>query len=120
MAALKLIAYLAFGVLFLSMSFTLYSQYQRAEAERRFLTQVGELAESVNEVGRQDVGTRFPPLSITVPSDCRLLFENGFIVARIGERRENFPVDVPLIASPLSAGNHELVLIKEREGVKIV
>jgi hypothetical protein len=115
MAALKLIAYVAFGVLFLSISFTLYSQYQQVEAERRFLDQVHELVRRVNLVGFLAP----EPFSITIPRNCQLLFENDFIVARIGERSENFPVEVPVSGPELGEGSFQLEL-SENQGMVFI
>jgi hypothetical protein len=118
MVALKLIAFVAFGVLFLSISFTLYSQYQRAEAERSFLRQTGRLVELVNELGDQDVGAS-QIFSITVPTGSQLLFENDRVVAKIGEKLENFPVEVPVSGNALSEGSFQLELLRTRGGVEV-
>lgn len=120
MVALKLIAYVAFGVLFLSISFTLILGYQQAEAERRFLNQAQELADLVDVVGDQDVGaSQNFPTTITVPSNSQLLFENDSVVAKIRGRRENFSVETFVIGSTLGEGSFQLKLLRTQEGVEI-
>jgi hypothetical protein len=118
MTAINYIAYVAFAVIFISVGFTIYIQYQQGEAERLFLTNAGELADIVNTVAAQDVGTS-QIFSITVPGNSQLIFENDRVVAKIGGRLENFAVGTTLSGSTLDGGIFQLTVTRTQAGVDV-
>jgi len=116
MGALNYIAYVVFAVIFIGIAFTLYSQYQRGAAEQDFLSKAGALAEQVKDLALQDVGSSVN-FSITVPSGCRLSFENSSVLAVFGGGTDNFYAGAAISGPTLESGNFTLKLQRSQEGV---
>ncbi len=118
MVAIKFIAYVAFGVIFLGMSFTMISQYQQGAAERAFLDQAKQLAVLANTVGGQDVGAS-QILSMTIPNNAQLNFQDNVILAIVGSGGENFQTGFSLSGATLGAGSYQLRITRTQSGVDI-
>jgi hypothetical protein len=118
MGALNYISYAVFAAIFIGIAFTVYAQYQRSAAEQDFLNKAGALADQIKDLALQDVGSSVN-FSITVPSGCRLSFENSSVLAARGGGTDNFYAGAPVSGPTLEGGNFTLRLEMFQEGVTI-
>jgi hypothetical protein len=119
MGALNYISYAVFAIIFIGIAFTVYAHYQQVSTEQDFLSRTGALADQIEDLALQDVGSSVN-FSITVPSGCRLSFENNFVRAVVGSTTENFGTgNVTVSGQPLESGSFQLRLERSQEGVTI-
>ena len=112
MGAINYIAYVIFAVLFVSIAFAIYVQYQQGAAEQEFRLKAEELSERIDALGSQSGGTGY--FDIPVPSNCELRFVDNAVVISIGSWSDNFPVGISVNGPTFS--NQRLNLRLERTG----
>lgn len=118
MGVLNYIAYIAFGVIFLSVVGVLFSSYQRTMAEERFLLQLKGLSEIVKNIRLRDVGSS-ESFIINIPQGWTVTFQENLIVGRSGQRTENFYVGVKVSGEELREGNFRLNVVRTGSGVEV-
>jgi len=118
MGALNYISYVAFAIIFIGIAFTVYAHYQQSAAEQDFLSKAETLASQINDLALQDVGSS-APFTITVPSGCRLYFENNSVLTVVGSVTENFNTNVAVSGQTLDGGHFTLMLQRSQEGVVV-
>lgn len=118
MGTLNYIAYVVFAVLFLSLAFGIYAQYQRGAAEQEFRLGAERLAERIEALGNQSAGT-VDYFEISVPQNCELSFVDSSVLISIGSWSDNFPVGVPVSGPTFSNQNLNLKLERVENGVNV-
>ncbi len=118
MSALNYLAMVVLAVLFLGLSFTLYSQYQTGAAEREFEAQAELLAERVNAMSAQSPGST-DYLEIDVPPNCELSFSDSQIALKIGASSRNIIVDLPISGPTFSDQKLNLIIQRTETGVNV-
>ena len=113
MGAINYIAYVIFAVLFVSIAFAIYIQYQQGAAEQEFGLKAEELSERIEALGNQSAGT-VDYFDISVPPNCELRFADNAVVISIGSGSDNFSVGLPVSGPTFS--NQRLNLRLERTG----
>ena len=119
MGTLNYIAYVIFAVLFISVGFLLYAEYQRGAAEQDFRLKAEELAGQIEALGDQSAGTVWPDFDISIPSNCALSFTDNMVVITIGEWSDNFSTGVPVSGSTFSNQELSLKLERTENGVSV-
>jgi len=118
MGALDYIAMVIFAVIFIGIGFTIYSEYQRGAAEREFEARVELLAERVEAMIAQGVGTT-DYFEIFVPPNCELSFSENAIFAKIGGSSRNFPVGISIEGPVFSNQRLNLMIQRTDNGVSV-
>ncbi len=118
MGTLNYIAYVIFAVLFISISFAIYTEYQRGAAEQEFRLKAEELAGQINELGNQSEGTILY-FDISVPPNCELRFTDNAVVIMIGKWPDNFQVGVPVSGPTFINQRVDLKLERTENGVSV-
>lgn len=118
MGTLNYIAYVIFAVLFISVGFLLYAEYQRGAAEQDFRLKAEELAGQIDALGDQSTGT-IGYFDISVPSNCALSFTDNTVVITVGEWSDNFSTGVPVSGPIFSNQRLTLKLERTETGVNI-
>lgn len=118
MGTLNYIAYVIFAVLFISIGFAIYTQYQQGAAEQEFRLKAEELAGQINEVGNMSVGSSLN-FEIYVPPNCELRFMDNAVVIGIGGWSNNFPADVPVSGPSFTNQKLNLKLERTDNGVDV-
>lgn len=119
MGALNYIAYVIFAVLFVSVGFAMYAEYQRGAAEQGFRLKAKELAGRIQVLGDQSENTIWY-FDITVPSNCELRFGDNAVIITIGEWSENFQVGVPVSGPTFSSQDLNLKMVRTENWVDVI
>lgn len=118
MGTLNYIAYVIFAVLFVSIAFAIYVQYQQGAAEQEFRLKAEELSERIEALGNQSAGT-VDYFDISVPSNCELRFADNLVVISIGGGSENFQVGVPVSGQTFTEGKLNFKLVRTEDWVVV-
>jgi hypothetical protein len=118
MGTLNYIAYVISALLFVSVAFTIYIQYQRGAVEQEFKLRAEELSERIEALGNQSPGT-VDYFDISVPSNCELRFTDNAVVVVIGSWSENFPVGIPVSGPTFTDQRLSLRLERSGNGVNV-
>jgi hypothetical protein len=116
--ALKSLASVILASIFCATFVVLYSTYSSEGAEAKFERDAGQLAGLIEALGDQDPGSTMS-FTIAVPPNCRLRFENTFVVVSIGGEDRRFDTFVSLSGPSFSGGRVELMLRRTSEGVEV-
>ncbi len=120
MGAMNYIAYVIFAVLFLSIGFAIYVQYQQGAAEQDFKHKAEMLAERIEALGSQGTGA-VDYFDISVPENCELRFDSldNAVVIMIGGWSDNFSVGIHVSGPIFSNQRLSLRLERTESGVVV-
>ena len=115
---MRLLASAILASIFCAIFVALYSTYSSESARARFEREASQLAELIETLADQDPGSTMQ-FTITVPPNCKLRFENTFVVAEMGDEIERHDTSVALTGPSFGGGRVELTLERTPEGVEI-
>lgn len=118
MGTLNYLAMVILAMLFIGISFGIYSEYQKGSLEREFDERAELLAQRVQALGIQSVGSTFY-LEIYVPQNCELSFSDNIVLVRIGSSFKNLPVGIPVSGPVFSNQRLNMKIQRTENGVSV-
>ncbi|MGC8816397.1 MAG: hypothetical protein ACP5PX_01060 [Candidatus Hadarchaeum sp.] len=118
MEALDYLAMAVLAAVFIGIGFTMYFSYQQGAAEREFEYRAQLLAERIQAMAAQDVGS-IEYIQIFVPAGCELSFSDNAVSIKIGGVAKSFPVGIPVSGPVYSGQNLNLIIRRVEEGVYV-
>lgn len=118
MEALDYLAMAILAIVFIGISFGIYSEYMKGSVVREFEAKAELLAQRVEALGAQDVGST-DYVEIYVPQNCELSFSDNAILVRIGSSSRNLPVGIQVSGPVFSNQSLNLKIQRTENGVSV-